>query len=144
MAIVVAAVVCGGRAYSGGAAASVVNDVGGGRDGALRPLGCCAVMITRARTSDRFSTVGPVCQRRTMTPAVNGCGARGSRESGSLRSINCGRGRDESLTSPLSICRPCFLPFLTGCALPWLRPCSFHPHAAVSLASQLSPAMASP
>jgi hypothetical protein len=105
---------------------------GGGRDGTPRPF---AVMIARVRSSGRFSTVGPTCQRQTMSPAVNGRGARGSRERGSPRSINHERGRSESLTLPLSICCPCFLLFPPGCALPWLCPCSFHPRAAASLAS---------
>jgi hypothetical protein len=82
MAAVMAAVMHGGRAFSGVAAASVVGNLGGGRDGAPRPFGCCAVMIAHARTSYRFSTVGPVCQQRTIPPAVNACGARGSREHG--------------------------------------------------------------
>jgi hypothetical protein len=77
MAIVVAAVARGGRALSGDAAASVVDVMGGGRDGASRPFGCCAVMIARAHTSCRFSMVGPVCQRQTMSPAVNARGACG-------------------------------------------------------------------
>jgi hypothetical protein len=82
MAAVAAAVVHGGRAFSGVAAVSVVGDLGGGHDGAPRPFGCCAVMIAHARTSYRFSTVGPVYQRHTILPAVNACGARGSREHG--------------------------------------------------------------
>jgi hypothetical protein len=61
MTAVVAAVVRNGHAFSGSATTSVVDDVGGGCDGAPRPFGCCAVMIVRARTSGRFSTVGPVC-----------------------------------------------------------------------------------
>jgi hypothetical protein len=142
MAAVMAAVVCGGRAFSGGAAASATDDVGGGCDGAPRPFGCCVVMIARAHSSGRFSTVGPVCQRQTISPAVNARGAHGSWERGSPRSINRGRGRSESLTSPLSIRRPCFFPFLPSCAIPWLRPRSFCPRAAASLAFQLSSAMA--
>jgi hypothetical protein len=63
MSVVVAAVVRSGRAFSSGAATSVVDDVGGGRDGALWPFGCCAIMIDLARSSGRFSTVGLVCQR---------------------------------------------------------------------------------
>jgi hypothetical protein len=88
MAAVVAAVVRGGRTFSGGAATSIVDDVGGERDKAPRPFGCCDVMITCARTSSRFSMVGPVCQWQTMSHAVNARGARGSREHGSPRSIN--------------------------------------------------------
>jgi hypothetical protein len=49
MAAVVAAVVCCGCAFSGGATASVVDDMGGGRDRAPRPFDCRAVIITRVR-----------------------------------------------------------------------------------------------
>jgi hypothetical protein len=62
MTAVVAAVVHGRHAFSGDAAARVVDDVGGRCDGAPRPFGCCAVMIAHARASGRFDTVGPVCQ----------------------------------------------------------------------------------
>jgi hypothetical protein len=110
---VVAAVMRSERALSGGAVARAVDDMGDGCDGAPRPFGCYAVMITCARTSGHFSSVGPVCQRRTRSPAVNACGACGSQERGSPRSINCERGRGESLTSPLRIRRPVScLPFL--------------------------------
>jgi hypothetical protein len=61
MAAVAAAVVHGGRAFSGGAAARVVDGVGGECDGAPRPFGCSAVMIAHACASGRFGTVGPVC-----------------------------------------------------------------------------------
>jgi hypothetical protein len=135
MAAVVAAVVRGGCAFSGGAAAGVVDDVGGGRDGTPRPFCCCAVMIAHAHSPNHFSTVGPACQRQTMSPAVNARSVRGSRECGSPRYINRERGRDESLTLTVSIRCPCFLLFTPVCALPWLRPCSFHPRAATSLAS---------
>jgi hypothetical protein len=77
MAAVVAAVVRGRRAFSGGTAASIVVDVGGGRDGAPRPFGCRAVMIARARSPGRFGTVGLLCERQTRSPAVNACGACG-------------------------------------------------------------------
>jgi hypothetical protein len=59
----------------------------GGHDGAPRPFGCCAIMIAHARTSGRFSTMGPVYQRQTMSPTVNARGARGSWERGSPSSI---------------------------------------------------------
>jgi hypothetical protein len=59
MPTVVAAVVRRGRAFSGGATARVVGDVGGGRDGPSRPFGCRAVMITRARAVGRFGNMGP-------------------------------------------------------------------------------------
>jgi hypothetical protein len=49
----------GGRAFSGGAAAHVVGDVGCGRDGLPRPFGCRAVMIAHVRVSSRFDDVGP-------------------------------------------------------------------------------------
>jgi hypothetical protein len=64
MPTVVAAVVCGGRAFSGGAAARVVGDVGGGgrRDGAPRPFGCRTVMIAHAHAPGRFGAVGPARQ----------------------------------------------------------------------------------
>jgi hypothetical protein len=58
-----AAVVRSRCTFSGGATASVVDDVGGGRDGALRTFGYRAIMIARACTPDRFSAVGPICQR---------------------------------------------------------------------------------
>jgi hypothetical protein len=77
------AVVRSGRAFSGGTAASIVDDAGGGLDVASRPFGCRAVMIACARTSGRFGTVGPVCQRQTRSPAVNACGAHSFRERGS-------------------------------------------------------------
>jgi hypothetical protein len=77
MAAVMAAVVRGGRAFSGGAGARVVDDVGGGCDGAQRSFGCCAVMITHARAPSRFGTVGPVCQLQTRSLAVNACSAHG-------------------------------------------------------------------
>jgi hypothetical protein len=63
MAVVMAAVVRSGRTFSGSAATSVVDDVGGGRDGAPRPFGYRAIMIARACTPDRFGAVGPICQR---------------------------------------------------------------------------------
>jgi hypothetical protein len=77
MAAVVAVVMCGRRAFSGGTAARVVGDVGGGRDGVPRPFSCHAVMIARARSSGRFGAVWPVCQRQTRSPVVNARGARG-------------------------------------------------------------------
>jgi hypothetical protein len=77
MAVVVVAVMRCGRAFSGGATACVVDDVGGVRDGTPQPLGYRVVMIARARVPDRFGVVGPGCRRRTATPAVNAHGARG-------------------------------------------------------------------
>jgi hypothetical protein len=77
MTTVVAVIVRGGRTFSGGAAARIVGDVGGGRDGAPRPFSCRTVMIARAHSSSRFGTVGPVCQRQTRSPAVNAHDARG-------------------------------------------------------------------
>jgi hypothetical protein len=71
-----AVIMRGGRAFSGGAAARVVGDVGAGRDGAPRPFGCRAVMIAHARVW-LFQHGGPACQWQTMPPAVNACGARG-------------------------------------------------------------------
>jgi hypothetical protein len=62
MPIVVAAVMFRGRAFSGGATACIVGDVGGGRDGPPRPFGCCAVMIARARAPGHFGDVGPARQ----------------------------------------------------------------------------------
>jgi hypothetical protein len=58
----VAAVLRCGRAFSGGATARVVGDMGGGRDGPLRPFGCRAVMITHACAPGCFGTVGPARQ----------------------------------------------------------------------------------
>jgi hypothetical protein len=103
MAVVVAAVERSGCTFSGGASVGVVDDVGGGREGASRPFGCHTVMIAHARAPGRFNTVGPVGQRHTVLPVVNARGVRSSRERGSPRSINCGKGKGESLTSPLSI-----------------------------------------
>jgi hypothetical protein len=65
MPTVVAAVVRCGRAFSGGATARVVGDVGGGRDGPPRPFGCRAVMIVHARVPCRLSVVGPARQWQT-------------------------------------------------------------------------------
>jgi hypothetical protein len=62
MPTVVAAVMRGGRAFSGGATAQVVGDVGGGRDGPPRPFGCRAVMIARAHAPGHFGDVGPARQ----------------------------------------------------------------------------------
>jgi hypothetical protein len=61
MAAVAAAVMHGGRAFSGGAATRVVDGMGGGCDRAPRPFGCSAVMIAHACASVHFGTVGPVC-----------------------------------------------------------------------------------
>jgi hypothetical protein len=77
MAVVVAAVVRSGCTFSGGAAASVVDDVGGGRDGVTRPFGYRAVMIARACIASRFGMVGPICQRQARSPAVNAHNVRG-------------------------------------------------------------------
>jgi hypothetical protein len=62
MPTVVAADVCGGRAFSSGAAACVVGDVAGGRDGAPRPFGCRAIMMAHARAPNCFGAVGPARQ----------------------------------------------------------------------------------
>jgi hypothetical protein len=62
MTSVVTAVVRCGRAFSGGATARVVGDVGGGRDGPPRPFGCRTVMIAHARAPGYFGAVGPACQ----------------------------------------------------------------------------------
>jgi hypothetical protein len=64
MPTVVAAVVHHGRAFSGGATASVVGNVGGGRDGPPRPFGCRAVMIACARAPGRLATWGPLISGR--------------------------------------------------------------------------------
>jgi hypothetical protein len=77
MAAVVAVVVRDRRAFPGGTAARVVDDVGGRRDEVPRPFGCRAVMIARARSSGRFGAVWPVFQRQTRSPAVNAHGTRG-------------------------------------------------------------------
>jgi hypothetical protein len=76
MPTVVAVIVRGGHAFSGGATTRIVGDVGDGRDGAPRPFSFRAVMIAHARTSDRFGAVGPACWWQTKPPAVNACGAR--------------------------------------------------------------------
>jgi hypothetical protein len=62
MPIVMAAVVRCGHAFSGGATARVVGDVGGRRDGPPRPFGCRAVMIAHACASCGLGVVGPVRQ----------------------------------------------------------------------------------
>jgi hypothetical protein len=62
MPTVVAAVVHHGRAFSGGAIARVVGDVGGGRDGPPQPFDCRAVMIARVRATGRFDSVEPARQ----------------------------------------------------------------------------------
>jgi hypothetical protein len=62
MAVAVAAIVRNRRAFSGGAAAGVVGDVGSGRDGASRPFGCCAAMIAHAHAPGHFGMVGPTGQ----------------------------------------------------------------------------------
>jgi hypothetical protein len=59
MPTVVAAAVRCGRAFSGGATARVVGDMGGGRDGPPRLFGCRAVMIVHACVRGRFGVVGP-------------------------------------------------------------------------------------
>jgi hypothetical protein len=80
-----------------------------------------------------FGVAGPGCKRRMASPALNAHGARGFQERGSPISINRDRGREESLTSSLSIRCPCFS-LLLGRALtcPCLR--LFHSLAAASLA----------
>jgi hypothetical protein len=60
-AVTVVVVRCG-RAFSGVATAHVVGDVGGGRDGPLRPFGCRAIMIARVRVSCCFGVVGSARQ----------------------------------------------------------------------------------
>jgi hypothetical protein len=114
MPTVMAAVVCGGRAFSGGAAARIVGNMGCRRDGPPRPFSCRAVMIAHERAPGRFGVVGLTCQWQMQSPAVNVHGARFG-EHGSPRSINPRRGRGKSLTSSLSTAAPCFLPSLPGC-----------------------------
>jgi hypothetical protein len=77
MPTVVAVIMHGGRAFSGGATARVVGDVGGGRDGSPRPFDCHAAMIAHARAPYRFGMVGPAHQWQMQPPAVNARGARG-------------------------------------------------------------------
>jgi hypothetical protein len=62
MPTVVAAVVRGGRAFSGGATTRIVGDVGGRRDGPPRPFGCRVVMIAHAHAPGRLGDVGPARQ----------------------------------------------------------------------------------
>jgi hypothetical protein len=110
MPTVVAAVVRGGRAFSCGAVALVVGDVGCGRDGSLWPFGCRAVMIMRARAPGHFGDVGPARQWRMRPPAVNACSARGSGSAvrgARLPWIYKSKEREgKSLTSSLSVCCP--------------------------------------
>jgi hypothetical protein len=78
MPTVVAVIVRGGRAFSDGATARVVGDVGGGgRDRSPRPFDCHAAMIAHARAACRFGVVGPAHQWQMQPPAVNERGARG-------------------------------------------------------------------
>jgi hypothetical protein len=89
MPTVVAAVVRGGRAFSGDATACVVGDVGGGRDGPSWPFDCRVALIAHARAPGHFGDVGPARQWQTRPPAVNACGARTQfGERGSPGSIN--------------------------------------------------------
>jgi hypothetical protein len=60
----VAAVVCGGCAFSGGATTRVVGDMRGGRDGPPRPFSFRAVMITHARAPDISAWWGPLVSGR--------------------------------------------------------------------------------
>jgi hypothetical protein len=62
MTVVVAAVVRSGRNFLGSAAVSVVGDVGGECEGAPRPFGFYAIMITHARVPSCFSVVGSADQ----------------------------------------------------------------------------------
>jgi hypothetical protein len=59
---VVAAIVRRGCAFSGGAAACIVGDVGCGRDGLPWLFDCRAVMIAHARAPGRFGMVGSARQ----------------------------------------------------------------------------------
>jgi hypothetical protein len=68
---IMAVVVHCGRAFSGGATARVVGDVGDGCDGPPRPFGCRTVMIAHARASCRFGVVGSACQWQMQPPAVS-------------------------------------------------------------------------
>jgi hypothetical protein len=63
MPTVAAVIMHGERTFSGAATARVVGGVGGGRDGALRPFSCRAIMIAQARASGCFGAVGPACRR---------------------------------------------------------------------------------
>jgi hypothetical protein len=88
--------------------AGVVGDVGGGRDGALRPFGCCAIIMAFVRARDRFSTAGPICQQCGVS-AVLTATARGD---------SWGVSSSQSHVPPLRIClrfwgfrrHPCSLP----------------------------------
>jgi hypothetical protein len=96
----------------------IVGDAAGGRDGATRPFGCRAVMIAHACVRGHFGATGLADQRRMALPAFNVRGTRSSRERGSPRSINRGKGKGESLTSPLSIHCFRFSPSFRPCAPP--------------------------
>jgi hypothetical protein len=65
MPTVMAAVVRCGRAFSGGATARVVGDMGGGRDGPPQLFGCRAVMIAHACAPGLFGMAGPARQWQT-------------------------------------------------------------------------------
>jgi hypothetical protein len=112
MIVVVAVVVHSRRAFLGGAAAGVVGDVG------ADVTGRCSLWLPCR--NDRAHARTWLFQR---------CGARWSRrvsfrERGSPGSINHGKGKGESLTSPLSLCS--FASYLLpGCTLCQSRPRSF-------------------
>jgi hypothetical protein len=132
-----------GRTFSGGAAAGVVGDVGGGRDGAPWPFGCRAVMIAHACVPDRFNMVGLASQQWMPLIAFNVRGARYFWERGSAGSINRRKRERESLTSPLSIHSFGFSPSSLPRALPiLLLPASLSIRHLPSF--QLSTAMAPP
>jgi hypothetical protein len=65
-----------------------VGDVGGGRDKAPHPFGCCAVIMAFARARDRFGTVGPICQRRGASAALTAAARRVSGGIAPLDPIN--------------------------------------------------------
>jgi hypothetical protein len=104
MAAIVTAIVRGGHAFSGGAAARVVDDVGGGRDGALQPFGYHTVMIVHAHTSGYFGAVGPAYQWQMWR--------------GFPRSIHRKRGGANPLPRHLASAAPASrFPFLVACLL---------------------------
>jgi hypothetical protein len=78
MAAVMAVVMRCGHAFSDGATARVVGDMGGGRDGPPWPFGCRTIMIAHARAPCRFGMVGSARQSQMQPPAVNARVARGS------------------------------------------------------------------
>jgi hypothetical protein len=122
MTTVAAAVARYRRAFSGSTTARVVGDVGGGRDGRLRPFGHRTIMIAHAhawlfrRGGFRSSVMDDCLHLMRATCAV--WGAR------LPRSTNRRRGRGKSLTSLLSTRCPLLLASTSQLRAPLHSPAS--------------------